>query len=165
MFSSVSAVRDGDRQNLRLQARALADLAWHASHESADAIARKLALGFLIEPLHLRDQAFKRPRRFLGFPIHAKLHRDRPVARAVNQRLLEIVRQIRERQELIDAEMFHQRALQVLVISLHRVLCRGATEQSRPQRSTSSDRRSSDRRRPLPGCPDRDRPGTRRSGY
>ena len=50
---------NGDRQNFRLQARAVADLTWYAGHESADALARELALGLLVEPLHLWDRALQ----------------------------------------------------------------------------------------------------------
>ena len=113
-------ILDGDRKNFRLQARAVASLARHARHEGADAIARKLALGFLVKPLHLRNEPFERPRRLGRFTVAARVHLNRLIARAVVERLLERLGQIRKRNVVVDREVFHERALQTPVIGLHR---------------------------------------------
>ena len=157
------SILDRDRQNLRLQTRAAADFARHARHESADAIARELALGLLVEPLHLRDQPFERLRRFVAFRCRRSSSRSAD-RRCRNKRLLELVRQIRERHVFIDAEMLHERVLQLPVISLH------PFRPAAPRRDRSfrerllSGRKSSARHRRPAACRGRDTPGTRRDG-
>ena len=63
----------GNRENLRFKSCAAANFAGLACHKRADAIARKLALGLLIESLHLRHEAFKRLCNFLPV-VTAQVH-------------------------------------------------------------------------------------------
>src|SRR3954463_4326892 len=55
---------DCDSKDFRFESCAIADLACLARHECSNTIARELALGLLIKPLHLRHQTFER---FCGF--------------------------------------------------------------------------------------------------
>src|ERR1043166_2627053 len=72
-----------DSKDFRFESCAAANLACLASHECANTIPRELALGLLIEPLHLRyeslewfcDFLFTASSRFIG--VAAKLHFNR----------------------------------------------------------------------------------------
>ena len=94
-------------------------MARNARHEGANAIARKLALRFLIEALHLRNQSLERLCGFLALPIRAETHPHRLVARAMNERRFELPRQIGVGQKLVHAEVLHERVLHRLVVGLH----------------------------------------------
>ena len=91
-------ILDRDRQNFRLQPRAVAGLAGHARHERPDPIPRKLALRLLVKPLHLRHEPFERPGCLRRFAIAARADLDRLVPGSVIKRLLEVLRQIGERE-------------------------------------------------------------------
>src|SRR5260370_22163074 len=117
-FASMS-IFNGDGENLRFKPRAAAHFAWLTGHERSDAIASELALSFFVEPLHLRNQPFKRTRRFAGAIIASKTHLDWLIAGAKIERLLESLRQFGERHVFIDMKMFDERALQVAVVDLH----------------------------------------------
>src|SRR5262249_38679598 len=75
------------------------------------------AFSFLVEPLHLRYQPFKRLADL--FPVAANLDLDWRLTRPEVKRALKIVRQIRKRYFFVNAKMFHQRPLQFFVIGLH----------------------------------------------
>ena len=53
------------------------------------------------------------------FTIASEIHIDRVIAGAEIERLLKLVRQIGKRHFFVYAEVFHERALQLAVISLH----------------------------------------------
>ena len=110
------SIFDRDRENFGFKPRAAAHLARFAAHERADSIAGEFTLGLLVKPLHLRHQSFERS---LLLAITGEIHLDRRPVGAEIKRVLKFVRQVRERHVLIDFEMFHQRALQLTIISLH----------------------------------------------
>jgi hypothetical protein len=110
------SIFDRDRENLRLQPRSVACLTRDTPHKSADAIACKLALRFLIKALHLRHQSFERP---LVLTVAPEFHLDRLIARAEVKRFLERLWQLSEGHVLIDSKMLYERALQIAVVSLH----------------------------------------------
>src|SRR4029077_1346674 len=125
------SILDGDGENLRFKPRAAAHFAWLTGHERSDAIASKLALSFFIEPVHLRNQPFKRARRFAGATIPCETHLDWLIAGTKTERLLESLRQFGERHVFIDMKMFDERALQVAVVDLHS-LCPAPPWRDRP---------------------------------
>src|ERR1700730_3783517 len=104
---SPGAIFDCDSQYFRLEPRASAGLASPPPHESANPIAGELTLRLLIEPLHLRHQAFERSPRFLFLAITAEAHFDLFRACAEVESLLEVFRQLGKRYVFIHAEMFH----------------------------------------------------------
>ena len=111
---------DRDGEDLRLQPRAVADRAGRAIHEGANAAAGKFAFRFLVEPLHLREQSFERPRRLgRGPAVAAEAHLDRLIARPEVKRLLEFLRQILKRDVFGDIEMPNERRLQPAIVGLH----------------------------------------------
>ena len=112
---------DRDRQDFRLQSRAMTSLAGYPRHERANPVSRKLALGLRVKSFHLRHEPFKRPRRFRRSPVAPDFDLDRFVACSVVKRLLEFVRQLRERHRFVHAKMFHQRPLQIPVVGQHRL--------------------------------------------
>ena len=87
-----------------------------ARHECADAISREFALGLLVKPLHLRHQSFERP---LFFAISGETHFDRRAVRSEIERALKWLGQILEWHVFVDAEMLHERALQLFIICAH----------------------------------------------
>ena len=68
--------------------------------------------------MHLRNQAFERLLD-LVLAVASKIHLDRLIARPEIKRLLEFLRQFREWHVLSQAEVLHERALEIPVVSLH----------------------------------------------
>ena len=81
-------------------------------------IARELALGLLIKPLHLRHESLEWFCDFL-FGLAAKLHFDRLAIRAEVNRGFECFRQIGERHAFVHIEVFDQRILQMAIVDAH----------------------------------------------
>src|ERR1700730_7405749 len=79
-------------------------------------LAGGVAFGLLVEPLRLRSKPFQWP--FL-FAVATKTHFNRRPIRPEIERVLEVVRQIRERLVFVDLKMFPEGAFQLLVIGTH----------------------------------------------
>ena len=121
MFNSLVPllrILDCDRKDFRFESCAAADLACLASHECSNAIARELALGLLIKPLHLGHESLERFCDFL-FAVAAKLHFNRLAIRAEVKRGFECFRQIGERNVFVHVEVFNQRILQMPIVDSH----------------------------------------------
>ncbi len=98
-------VLDGDGKGFRFESCAVANLACLGRHECSNAIARELALGLLVKPLHLGHESFKWFRDFL-FAIAAKLHFNRLTIRAEIKSGFESFRQIGKRHVFVHVEVF-----------------------------------------------------------
>src|SRR5262249_5372352 len=109
---------DCDGKDFRFESCAAADLACLACHECSNAIARKLALGLLIEPLQLGHESLERFCDFL-FAVAAKLYFNRLAVCAEVKRGFECFRQIGERCIFADVEVFDQRILQMPIVDSH----------------------------------------------
>src|SRR5215467_7200027 len=94
-FAAISSL-DCDTKDFRFESCAAANLACLASHECSNAIARELALGLLIKPLHLGHESFERFCDFL-LAVAAKLHFNRLAISAEVKRSFKCVRQLDER--------------------------------------------------------------------
>ena len=105
-------------QNLRFKPCAATCFAPLAGHKCADAIARELALGLFIEPLHLGHESFK----WLGncfFDLVAGIHFNWLAVRAEVKRRFEFLGQVSIRHVFVQMEMFHERALQMTIVGPH----------------------------------------------
>ncbi len=111
--------RDGDAENLRPQPRALATLANAAAHVGAEALARKLAVGRLVEVLQVFRDALERLLHGLAFALFAPREFDLAVARPAEHRLLELLRKVAPRRFHLHLECAAQRLQQPAVVPLH----------------------------------------------
>jgi len=116
-FALIS-IFDRNSEDFRLKPCSIAHLAGFARHERANAVTGEFALGFLIKPLHLRQESLEWLRNFL-LSILGEAHFNRRPISAEVEGLFELLRQIAKRNVLIDMKMSYQRLLQMPVICLH----------------------------------------------
>ena len=117
--SQLGTALQRDRENLRLQPLAAARVAVLRVHERLEPVPRELAFALFIEPRHVRQHAFEGLAGFTHLARAPDVELDLLLARAVQQFLPELFRQILE--GLFEADFVVRRysAQQALVVNNH----------------------------------------------
>ena len=87
-------VGDLDAQRLGLEPIAVAGRARHVGEKAGDLLARPVAVGLLVAPLEIGDDAFERPLGLVGAHAVVVGEADLVVAGAVEDRFLGLLRQV-----------------------------------------------------------------------
>ena len=109
-------VADGNSQAFRSEARTFAVRTLHRDHELLQAGLGEFAVGFLVKPFKVWNDAFERLRHFAPRALAPVGELDFFLARTVEQLLLHFFRQVLERNFEIDAIVLGQTAQEHLVV-------------------------------------------------